>query len=60
MNLAPAIRGLAWQYAVGRIDLAELERRTDELLQRELRDPAPVSELVAVHRGGKRYPYVPD
>jgi hypothetical protein len=51
-----ALRGVAWQYAVERIDLAELERRAEDVLRRDLRDPAPVSELVAVIRGGKRYP----
>jgi hypothetical protein len=28
--VSPALRGLRWQYAVGRIDLATLERKIEE------------------------------
>jgi hypothetical protein len=66
--VSPALRGLRWQYAEGRIDLPTLERKIDEVLAREQRAlelaeedakvPAPHG-LIAVIRGGKRYPYVP-
>jgi hypothetical protein len=58
--VSPALRGLRWQYAVGRIDLATLERKIEELLAHRQRvldafdeydDDAP---LVTVIRGGRR------
>jgi hypothetical protein len=62
VDLTPALRGLAWQYAVDRIDLPELERRIERLLAHQQRvldayddDDAP---LVTVIRGG-RCPSVP-
>ena len=55
--LEPALRGLRWQFTVDRIDLVELERRIDDVVRREAREPLP-SELVAVWRDGKRCPFV--
>jgi hypothetical protein len=52
-DMTAAIRGLRWQYANDRIGLAALERKVEDALRLEAREPAPVSELVAVHRGRK-------
>ena len=46
-DMTPALRGLRWQYATDRIDLAALERKVEDVLRLEARDPAP-DELVAV------------
>jgi hypothetical protein len=64
VDVTPALRGLAWQYAVDRIDLATFECKIEQVLAHEQRllehdEDAPPSGLVAVIRGGKRWPYVP-
>jgi len=53
-DMTAALRGLRWQYANDRIGLAALERKIEDALRLEAREPAPVSELVAVHRGARR------
>lgn len=48
-DLSPALRGLRWQYATDRIDLAELERKLEAVLALEAREPSS-DELVAVSK----------
>jgi hypothetical protein len=60
VDLSPALRGLRWQYAVDRIDLATLERKTEELLAHRQRVLDAYAEsdddtpLVTVIRRGRR------
>jgi hypothetical protein len=46
-DMTAALRGLRWQYANDRIGLAALERKVEDALRLEAREPAPVSRATA-------------